>query len=42
MNVFVPVGVAEVANAPFGVHVFVTVGTPATAWDSNSPAASYV
>jgi len=38
VNVFVPVEVVELANAPLGVHLFVTVGTPATDWDSNSSA----
>ena len=42
VNVFVPFEVVELANAPLGVHLFVTVGTPATDWDSNSSAASYV
>jgi len=37
--VSVPVGVVEGANAPFAVHVFVTVGVPATDWIKPSPLA---
>lgn len=41
MYVDVPEGVVEDANAPFAVHVFDTVGAPATDCDSNSLTASY-
>jgi len=38
----VPIGVVEVANAPFRDHVLVTAGSPATDSVSNWYAASYV
>lgn len=37
--VWVPAATDEVANAPFAVHVFVTVGIPATDWINPSPLA---